>query len=322
MRKHYFAVLGIAAAILINPLARADYKAAVAHYAQGKYKECINDLKDDLNKNPDWEFGHRLAGLCYLGLNNASLAVLSLSRAAELKSTAFATYFSLGKAYFSLKKFPDCISALDKAEPLASKEQNADKLRANVYELRGKAYYGLNKYDEAVNDLVKALRVNQSSWLNYNILGDAYLKLNRLDEAVQAFEKAHSLKPDNSSIIDNLGKIYFKQGTDALKAKEYDLAITNLSKAREYDSKNGYVYYNLAEAYLFQKNYTEAEKALTQALNLIPESADIYGRMGYLYEKQKKWDLALGVYKKADEISPETKWIKEAIERVNANKKN
>jgi tetratricopeptide (TPR) repeat protein len=316
-----FLVLALVTAILLNPIARADYKQAVALYNQGKFAQATQELRQDIDKNPNWEFGHRLMGLCYLRLGNGALAIPSLSRAAELKSTSFSTYFGLGQAYFSLKKFDNCISALNQAEPLAASEKDADKQRAELYELRGKAYYQTEKYNEAANDLIKALRVNQSEWINYNILGDSYFKLNRLDEAIQSLEKANSMKSGESSITDKLGKAYFKKGTDALSAKQYPLAIEALLKAKDYNPKDGYVFYNLAEAYLFQKSYPEAEKALSQALVLIPKNPDVYGRMGLIYEKQKKWNDALNAYKKADEIGPAAKWIKESIDRVNENKK-
>jgi tetratricopeptide (TPR) repeat protein len=324
MGKHIFAgfsILALAIAVLSGPSARADYKQAVAYYNQGKYTQAIQELKPDIDKNPNWEFGHRLLGLCYLRLNNGALAVNSLSRAVELKSTAFSTYFGLGQAYFSMKKFDNCISALSQAEPLAASEQNPEKQKAEIYELRGKAYYEMQKYNEAANDLIKTIRVNQSEWINFSILGDVYFKLNRLDEAIQTLEKAHSMKPDHNSTTENLGKAYRQKGVDALAGKQYPLATQALLKAKDYNPKDGYVYYNLAEAYLFQKNYAEAEKTLTQALSLLPKSAEVYGRMGLIYEKQKKWDLALNAYKKADEISPATKWIKESIDRVNENKK-
>ena len=50
-----------------------------------------------------------------------------------------------------------------------------------------------------------------------------------------------------------------------------------LLKAKDYDPKNGYIYYNLAEAYLFQKKYPEAEKALTQAADLMPQNVEVMG---------------------------------------------
>jgi tetratricopeptide (TPR) repeat protein len=152
------------------------------------------------------------------------------------------------------------------------------------------------------------------------MLGACYLNLNRVDEAIQTLEKAQSMKPGQSSIVEALGKAYFKKGVAALSSKQYEPAIQALSKSRDHDPKNAYVFYNLAEAYLFLKQYPNAEKALNQAAEFMPKSLELYARMGLVYEKQNKWDLALNAYKKADEISP-SKQLKDSIARMTENKK-
>jgi|WetSurSiteA1Bulk_404760.scaffolds.fasta_scaffold02670_4 tetratricopeptide (TPR) repeat protein len=311
--------LALAALWLVQP-AMADYKQGIAFYNQGRYDRAIQELKPDLDQNPDWEPGHRLLGLCYLNLKNNALAVSSLSRAVQLKSQAFSTYYGLGLAYFNMQKYDNCISALNQGEPLAAKEKEPDKERAKLSKLRGSAYFRMNKYNEAASDLTNALRVNQSDWADYSMLGLSYLSIDRTDEAIQALEKALSMKPGQSAIAETLGKAYLKKGASALSSKQYGPAAQALLKAKDYDPKNGYVYYNLAEAYLFEKRYPEAEKALTQALELMPNSLDAYVRLGLVYEKQKKWDPALDAYKKADAISP-SKAIKDSIARVMENKK-
>jgi protein O-GlcNAc transferase len=298
----------------------ADYKQAVAYYNQGRYAQAIQELKPDLDKNPEWEFGYRLLGLCYLNLNNNALAVSSLSRALELKSTSFSAYYGLGEAYFNMQKYDDCIAVLNRGESFAAKEKDPEKEKAKLFKLRGSAYFRANRFSEAANDLTNALRVNQSDWADFSMLGISYLKLNRTDEAIQALEKADSMKPGQNVITDSLGKAYLKSGVTSLSSKQYTSAIQFLTKARDHDPKNGFVYYNLAEAYLFDKKYAEAEKALTQTISLMPNSVEAYTRLGLVYEKQKKWDPALTAYKKAASINP-AKEIKEAIERVIENKK-
>ncbi len=312
-------ILALVSAFLLQSAA-ADYKQAVAYYNQKNYAKAIQELKPDLDRNPDWEFGHRLLGLCYLSLSNNALAVSSLTRAAQLKSGAFSTYYGLGQAYFNMQKYDNCISSLNQAEPLAAKEKDPEKEKAELCELRGSAYYRIGRFNEAVNDLINALRVKSSEWADISMLGISYFNLNRTDEAIQTLEKALSMKPGDSATTEVLGKAYFKKGVAALSAKQYSAAVQALLKAKDHDSRNGYIYYNLAEAYLFEKKYPEAEKALSQAADLMPKSPDVFGRMGLVYEKQKKWDLALNAYKKADQISP-AKWIKDSIERVNENKK-
>jgi tetratricopeptide (TPR) repeat protein len=322
MRRFFcacFLITALLASLLVRP-AKADYKQAVAFYNQGKYDKAIQELKPDLDRNPDWEPGHRLLGLCYLNLKNNALAVSSLSRAAQLRSPAFSTYLGLGQAYFYMQKYDSCISALNQGEPLAAKEREPEKERAVLYKFRGSAYYRLEKFNEAVTDLTNALRVNQSDWGDFFMLGSAYFKLNRIDEAIPALERALSMKPGESTAVEVLGKAYLRKGTSALSAKQYAAALQALMKAKDYDPKNGYIYYNLAEVYLLEKKYPDAEKSLSQALDLLPKSSDVYARMGLVYEMQKKWDLALNAYKKAEEISP-SKGIKDSIARVNENRK-
>jgi tetratricopeptide (TPR) repeat protein len=303
-------------------LATADYKQAVALYNRGQYDKAIQELKPDLDANPDWESGHRMLGLCYLNLKNNALAVSALTRAVQLKSTAAATYIGLGQAYFNMQKYSECLQALDQGEPfLANIKQGGERQRYTFYQLHGSANLRLQRSAEAVADFTSALRTGNSDWTDFFQLGNAYYNQGRLDDAIQALQKASSMKAEQSAVAELLGKCFFKKGVQELSAKQYPQAINSFQKAREYDSKNGYIDYNIAEAYLFQKNYPEAEKALNQALALMPRSFEVFQRQGLVYEKQKKWDQALNAYKKANEINP-SKALKEAMDRVVEGKKH
>jgi tetratricopeptide (TPR) repeat protein len=313
-------ILGLAIVLGSLPV-WADYKQAVALYNQGKFDKAIQELKPDLDANPDWESGQRMLGLCYLNLKNNALAISALTRAVQLKSTTPATYIGLSQAYFNLQKYDECLQALNQGETfLANIKQGAEAQRYEFYRLRAAANLHLQKSAEAVEDLTQALRTGNSDWTDFVQLGNAYYNLGRFDDAIQALQKASSIKPGQSSVADLLGKTYFKKGVQELSAKQYPQAISSFQKAKETDSQNGYIDYNMAEAYLFQKNYKDAEKSLNQALVLLPRSAEAYQRLGLVLEKQKKWDPAINAYKKADEINP-SKAVKEAIARVQEAKK-
>jgi tetratricopeptide (TPR) repeat protein len=313
-------IFGIAV-VLASHAVLADYKLAVALYNRGQYDKAIQELKPDLDANPDWESGQRMLGLCYLNLKNNALAISALTRAVQLKSTTPATYIGLGHAYFNMQKYDECLQALNQGEPfLANIKQGAEAQRYEFYRLRGSVNLRLQKSAEAAEDFTQALRSGSSDWTDFSQLGNAYYNLGRLDDAIQALQKASSMKPGQSSVADLLGKTYFKKGVQELSAKQYPQAISSFQKAKETDSQNGYIDYNVAEAYLFQKNYKEAEKSLNQALVLLPRSAEVYQRLGLVHEKQKKWDQAINAYKKANEINP-SKALKEAIDRVQEMKK-
>jgi tetratricopeptide (TPR) repeat protein len=293
----------------------ADYKQAIAYYNRGEFEKAIQELKPDLERNPDWESGHRLLGLCYLGLKNNALAVSSLARAVQLKSPAFSTYRGLAMAYFNMQRYEDCINALNQGE---SRATEGDKYA--LFHLRGSAYFRQNKYSEALNDLTSAIRINQSEWTDFSQLGICYFQLGRIDEAIQTLQKTDSMKSGQPVIAEYLGKAYFKKGVAALGAKQYPQATENLQKARDYSPKDGYTCFNLGEAYVFQKNFAAAEKAYAQAMDLLPKNPDVYNRMGLVYENLKKWDQALTAYQKANELAPSPK-LKEAITRVTEAKK-
>ncbi|MFH1574012.1 MAG: tetratricopeptide repeat protein, partial [Acidobacteriota bacterium] len=282
----------------------------------GRFDKAIQELKPDLDANPDWEFGHRLAGLCYLNLKNHALAIASLTRAAQLKSTIFATYQGLGQAYYNIERFDNCIQVLNDGEQFAKQQAEQYNLRF----LRGSARYRLDRFLEAVPDLTEAIRLRPAEWTNYSQLGICYYSLNRHEEAIETLMKALSLKPGHNVTVESLGKAYFKKGIAELAAKNYDPALELLGKARDLRPNDGYIPYNIAEAWLFKENYIEAEKSLNRSLELMPRSAEVFQRLGLVYEKQKKWDLSLNAYQRANELNP-SESLQKAIERVAELKK-
>jgi tetratricopeptide (TPR) repeat protein len=280
----------------------ADWMQAVAYYKQGQFEKALLELKPDLDKNPDWESGHVLAGLCYLGLKNNALAISELSRAVQLQTKNFAAFRGLAQAYFNTDKMENCIQSLNQGDPFAKDPNDLYVLR----QLRGAAYFRQQKYAQAVEDLTAAIRIKAADWVNYSQLGIAYFNLDRYDEAVQALQKALTLKPGDSTTAQFLGRCFFKQGISALTNKQYAQAAELLQKASTYNPGDGYIHYNAGEAHLFANNFAEAEKAYRQAQTLLPKNPDVFKRLGFLYEKQKKWDLAVKAYNQALTLQPRT----------------
>lgn len=301
----------IAAALFSGWSAAQDYKQAYAYYRQGQYEKAIQELKPDLDKNPNWEYGHRLTGLCYLALKNNALAIAELGRAVQLKSTFFATFHGLAQAYFNSEKLDDCIQSLNQGEQYA--KEPADLY--NLHRLRGAAYYRQQDYADAIEELTAAIRIRATDWVDFSQLGASYYGLERLDEAAQALQKAQSLKPGDAFCSGLLGKIYAREGVAALSNKQFNQAIDLLRKAASFTPDDGYIFYNTGEAYLFLNNLPEAEKAYNQAVSLLPRNADIIERLGFALEKQKKWQPALSAYEKANQIKPSS-GLKDAIARV------
>ena len=295
---------------------RADYKQAVAYYNQKNYEKAIQELKADLDQNPDWEFGHRLAGLCYLALKNNALAVSSLSRAVQLKSTTASTYLGLAQAYFAMQRYDAAAQALGQGEAFLKTPDE----RYRFHHLRASAHFRQGKYAEAANDYAAAIRVQGNDWTDFSQLGIAYYQEGKYDDAIQALQRAASMKPGQAVVAEYMSKAYLKQGAAALSVKQFGQALDLFKKSRDLNPNDGYVHYNVAEACIFLKNYAEAEKSLNQAAALLPKVPEVYLRLGLASEKLKKFDQAIAAYKKADELAPAAA-IKEAIKRATEAKK-
>jgi len=306
----------VAVIAIVSSPAAADYKQAVAYFKQGRFDKAIQELKPDLDKNPDWEFGHRLVGLCYLNLRNNALAISAFRRAVQLESKSFPTYQGLGQAYYNLQRFDDCLGAMDQGEQFAKESQD----QYYLHHLRGSAYYRMERFEDTVRELAAAIRIKASDWRDYSQLGISYYGLTRYREAGDTLLKALALKPRHNVTSEYLSKAYFQQGIAALSDRQYDSAIEHLGKAKDYNPQDGFIHYNLAEAYLFQENFSEAEKALNQALDLMPRSAEVFQRLGLIYEKEKKWDLSINAYQKANELNSSPA-LEKAIARVTELKK-
>lgn len=290
--------------------AHADYKQAVVYYNQGKFEKAAQEIKPDVEANPNWEPGHRILGLSYLGAKDYQRAAASLSRAVELKSTAPSVYLGLAEAYFNLNRYANVVSVLEAGEKYL--RSNAEK--ATLYRLRGSAQYRLRRYNEAIEDLSAALRLSEGGFADYFQLGVAYFFTDRYDQAFAAFEKALQLKPGDKSVSEFMSRLYERRGIAALKNRQYARAAEDLTRAIA-SNPSGPLYYNLGVAQLSLNKYDDAEKALLRAAELMPDNFDALYRLGFIYEKRKQYQKAINYYKRAYNLSKDPK-IKQSIDRA------
>lgn len=295
--------------------ARGDYKKAVALFSQGKYAQALDAIKPDAKKNPDWEFGHRLMGLCYVQLGQNSLAVASLAKAIQLKSTSFSTYQGLSQAYYNLGKYDNAANILITGEKYA--KTGADQY--NLFHLRGSANLRRERYPEAISDLSSAIRLRRSSYLDFTELGAAYLGQKSYTEAINALEKALQMKPGHQPTREFLGRAYEMAGAESLRAKDFKKAVASLSKALEYKPADGSILYNLGSAYLLQDRFQEAEDPLVRASGLLENNAKVFKRLGYLYEMTRDLDRAINAYERAAQLDPSPD-NKASVERIKKRK--
>lgn len=119
-------------------------------------------------------------------------------------------------------------------------------------------------------------------------------------------------------VLSSLAEIALEKN-DAKKAIPIFRAIENISNPERYDINKSSVKHNLGVAYLYLKDFTNAEKYLFESSKLQEKEKDTinlvssYGDIANLYYEQYKDNLAIPYFKKAYELAKLTKNYKHKV---------
>lgn len=154
-----------------------------------------------------------------------------------------------------------------------SKEQELLKDPAYRAKLKGLKLLDLNRTRQASKQLHYALSHYSNDPDIVGALGKVYLRLGQQKKALAYFEKTQKLdkNPRNAAKWQSLVQTarywaYLDDGNSALKIGDVARAIVYYRQAIMVDSRDAYGYNLLANAYLKQKQYTQADKVYQKAL--------------------------------------------------------
>jgi tetratricopeptide (TPR) repeat protein len=141
-----------------------------------------------------------------------------------------------------------------------------------------------------------------SIWL----LSNHYVRYKKFHEAQILLESLVEIDRNRKSAILLLSKVYFKLEN---YEKVVELLI-NLEKLAAKDPENYYIGYSLIEMGRFE----EAIKYLDRYVHHYAKDYVPFVRLGYAYYMDKRYDLALEAYIKANKLNPSENEIKNSIE--------
>jgi len=148
-------------------------------------------------------------------------------------------YITLAQMNTRLRRFGDAEQDLDKAEQLATKDDDKEY----VWFLRGSTFEREKRYSDAEVQFKKVLASDPEHASALNYLGYMLADQNQeLDAALGYIRKAVDLDPANGAYLDSLGWVYFRLG-------KYDLAEENLLKASQKINTDPTVHDHLGDLY-------------------------------------------------------------------------
>ncbi|MDA3792634.1 MAG: tetratricopeptide repeat protein [Elusimicrobia bacterium] len=141
--------------------------------------------------------------------------------------------------------------------------------------------------------------------------GMLHLKVGNIDEAVKSFRKyLNIVDPVYPFTYYRMGMVKARRENNLNEAMWYMKEALNRSKRdREYINSS----MNLANIYILQKNYTNAEEVYKSALKKVPGNKDMLQSLTSLYERTNSIPEALNIYKEMLKRAPGSKKIEEKI---------
>ena len=269
-----------------GPAARAayeDYLTGLGYYQRfdkpGNIERAIQALQNAIKTDPHFALGFaQLAQVCVMRYRLDSdprwlqEAELYCRKASALDDGLPATYIALAQVHQVSGRYNLAVQEFQRA--LRLDPRDADALVGIAH-----SYQNLGRNSEAEAAFVKAAALRPNDWTGYSALGVFYDDIGKPREAVAQYRKALELTPDNAGLYTNLGVAYMdlddpamlRQAEDALK-KSVEINPTFVA------------YGNLGFLYLREHRFNESVIASQEALQLNPQSYDVWSNLTEAYE--------------------------------------
>jgi|GEM_PF-2678963 len=251
--------------------------------------ELVRDMEEKHTTDPIVKYHHVI---CLLNLGKNPEAMEHL-RSFDLWQLDRDAIFNMA---LELKEFDEKEEASSILAELAGRYENKAQYIYN---------YALVNTDYAMERLPEYLSSGMfrdfTEKLNYAYVS-ALIEKERFDEALIMLEDLLAKYPDNPDFMFELGCLYFRK-------KEYSKAIRNFDRLVLEDQPKPEVFYYLGRIFREKREY---DKALAFMLRLFRESSknihiDYYVELAKVYDKLRKYELALESVEKALERRPKNR---------------
>ena len=251
----------------------------------------VESLQSALHNEPDNAVAHYQLGLAYAQERDLSRAESEWRESVRIRP-------DLADAQRALATLQIGRGDYENALQTAQQMINAQPLSADGFILKGIAELGLHKFTDAQRDDEEARNRAPENPAPYVQLGQVQLAQKHYTEAEQFYRQALDKDPASSDALRGQMTTYVEQ-------KQYDKAIA-AAHSQIAKSPNNSNFYDLLGTALFdgKKDYSGAEAALRQAVDLDKTNSDALEKLGKVQIQQGSMDQALALYQQAIKDNP------------------
>jgi len=226
-----------------------------------------------------------------LFFKNYMLSIQYFNRVIEAKPYLAQPFFFRAIAKMQLGDYVGTI-----ADGTAAIERNA--FLSEAYGVRAVGYIETKEYEKAVTDYMHLLEINPRETNALYNLSLCYLRMKEYDKAEQTLTELTRYTTEGKE------RIALMKADCAINKGDTLLALKHIDESLTIDSLQENAWAFKGELFLKKKDYKEAEKDLTKAIQINNKEADLFIERAFAYYYQWKLDAALDDYDKAIELSP------------------
>lgn len=260
-------------------------------YAGGNRQAAIIELKNAIQKNPDYAAARALLGRIYVEQNDGPSAEKELRRALQSGAARDAILPQLGRALLLQREYKKVLEEIP--EKPAGKPAEAAALLA----LRGDAYVGLQRLPEAQTAYEEARRLEPGLPEANRGLAVLALSRNKADEALRLADEAVDKSGERADPWVLKGDLLRAQG----KSTE---AIQAYQEALKRNPNHLGAHLSLALIYLSQKQFDAAQREIDAGRKVEPHSLPVRLTQGQLYFAQQKFPQARDELQEVLKVAP------------------
>lgn len=172
------------------------------------------------------------------------------------------------------------------------------------YHMRSIAYSSQKRYREAADDMTAYLKLHPAHARGYQWRADAYKQLGQFDKAIADLGQAIELGKKQA------GEYRLQRADLYMDLKEYKKALADYDVVLKESAMDDTVWFKKGQVLVLLKDYNNALKAFTEAIELSDSSTAYYARSD-VYEKLKDHAAALKDRAMGDKLAKQR-----AIERI------
>lgn len=239
----------------------------------------------------------------------------------------------VGKGLYHQSRLSEAITAFDNATKYAARRgheadgyliklvldsHNSDIIQPVKGMLSAHAHHGMalaglayahmraRHYDKALSAARRAQGVSPLLALGHEVEAETLLRRGKREQALLKFEKAIGVIENGPDSLTELRYLHLLREKHAKVAMAVSArrALATAEKLIKMDALDPVGYRYQGEAYLQLGQLSESKKALSQALALDPNQADVLALCGKLYHKLASINESLHYYEKALALSP------------------